>query len=330
MAVSMNGTALQNITFNGTALGRVIINGTEVFRTCAKGASFTYTGTCEVCNDNDAIVTKYTQDSDTGQVLTGITTNAATYTGGSTNWRIKFKSSGTFVPLIDGMKVDIFIVGGGGGGGNGSSRGGSGGGGAGGYTTTVKGVTLTKGTSYKVTVGAGGEANTAGGKSVFGSYSASGGGKGNNTRGITYTASDGSIMQTAGQEQKGGALGQSAGTGAGGYGGGWVRAADGDMEGGDGVRAFGSGSIYYGAGGGGGGHSYHVNADSGCLAGLGGNTGGGVGGSYTEAAPNYNVKPVAGIANTGGGGGGGCQKNSSSYYTGAAGGSGIVIIRNAR
>ena len=61
---------------------------------------------------------------------------------GGGNWRIKFLSSGTFMPLKD-MVIDVFLVGAGGG--KGSVR--CGGGGAG-YTTTVRSITLAANTAY--------------------------------------------------------------------------------------------------------------------------------------------------------------------------------------
>ena len=94
------------------------------------GKDFTYTGEYLLIDDNDG------------------------------NWRIKFLTSGTFIPLTD-MTIDVFLVGGGGGRGNHNttsaewtaSKPGCGGGG---YTTTSKLIVLTPNTEYPIVIGEGG------------------------------------------------------------------------------------------------------------------------------------------------------------------------------
>ena len=70
---------------------------------------------------------------------------------GGGNWRIKFLSSGVFTPLKD-MTIDVFLAGAGGGG----SLAGAGGG----YTKTSRLITLLANTEYPITIGAGGTAGS--------------------------------------------------------------------------------------------------------------------------------------------------------------------------
>ena len=100
------------------------------------------------------------------------------------NWKIRFLSSGVLTFKKE-QVVDAFLVGGGGGGSGGYVSGYyaySGSGGGGGYTTTGT-ITLSAGTPYSVTVGAGGSAGAAGysgaggtgGKSSLATLKANGG-----------------------------------------------------------------------------------------------------------------------------------------------------------
>ncbi len=119
-----------------------------------------------------------------------------TYTGlykieeeDSTNWKVKFLSTGTLT-LNNSIDVDLFLVGGGGGGGSDcDSDPGfycqAGGGGGGGYTNTYKDVSLSA-TSYAINIGSGGGVGSAGGTSYFGdssTYFANGGGAGTSSSG---------------------------------------------------------------------------------------------------------------------------------------------------
>ena len=213
----------------------------------------------------------------------------------------------------------------------------AGGGGAGGLLQGYAGITV--GSSYFVTVGAGGPGNDvntgSGNNSVFDSTSsgastgrivALGGGQGSGAGNYSMNVSGGAFsggsgggswqtgtpgLGTSGQGNSGGNSGSSGGTSTAGGGGGagtiglnstanYVGA-----NGGAGIASAISGTITTYAGGGAGGGYQSV--------GVGGVGGGGSAG-------------VAGIANTGGGGGGYHQDPAPSV-NGAAGGSGIVIIR---
>lgn len=193
--------------------------------------------------------------------------------------------------------VKILVVGGGGGGRYGTapeSGGGGNGGGAGGVI--YQDITLTKGTTYTVTVGAGGASGTTGSSSVFGSLTASGGG-GNGGycgNGTPLQGFPGGRQVDIGQGCGGGGAGTAGTDGAsGGYAG----------SGGNGISINITGtSTYFAGGGGGGGYS-------------GGGSGGLGGGASTNGA---------GTANTGGGGGGGAY---NSGQAGGAGGSGTEILR---
>lgn len=103
---------------------------------------FTYTGKCEVVDDNDNSIEDF-----------------STWKG---NWKFRFLTSGTLtitkMNSFDGY-VDMFLVGGAGGGGTANTYGGSGGG----RTTTVKHVLLKVGVPYQITIGAGGEVDKNGG-----------------------------------------------------------------------------------------------------------------------------------------------------------------------
>ena len=249
-------------------------------------------------------------------------------------------SSRTFIPT-ENITADFLVIGGGGGGGN-SDR--SGGGGAGGYRTSAgtsgggasaeSSLSLTSGSSYAVTVGAGGAASTNGSdSSIIGpsiDVTSLGGGKGGEAGGSApssggsgggggagSTGSGSGSSGTSGQGYAGGDGASSSGgnnvSGGGGGGAGavGVDTASGDADGGAGGAGVSSsitGSAVTRAGGGGGG-AWTNNG------GAGGSGGGGAGGKSGVAG-------TAGTANTGGGGGGGGTAPG-------AGGSGIVIIRYA-
>ena len=242
-------------------------------------------------------------------------------------------SSTAAIPLY----ADFLVVAGGGGGG-------AGGGGAGGFRTSAgpsgggaaaeSQILLSSGSTYTVTVGAGGPAGTNGSNSVFSSITSLGGGagavygtsnggtggsggaglnasptyvKGSGTAGQGYDGGTGWNTPNGGAGNGGGGAGAIGGTGSGGY---PNSATNAGGAGGVGVSSSISGSAVYYAGGGGG-------AGTGGGAGAGGTGGGGTGGnSYSTPDPG-----TPGSPNTGGGGGGGWNS------PGSAGGSGIVIIR---
>ena len=244
------------------------------------------------------------------------------------------------------------VVAGGGGGGTQSG----GGGGAGGYRSSVGGelsgggvsaanaLTLIPGTTYSITVGAGGAGTPAGSgsatrpvgtngsDSAFSTITATGGGGGGSYRPTTGLAGisggsggGGAIVSgsggsgTSGQGYAGGNGGTDTndnldvGGGGGGAGGAGKSYNDATTsvrgDGGVGVQSSITGSATYYAGGGGG--ATH----NGSRYGLGGSGGGGNGG-------NTNANGSDATVNTGGGGGSGSEWSNN----GGAGGSGVVIL----
>ena len=216
----------------------------------------------------------------------------------------------------------LVVAGGGGGGSNSGNYENGAGGGAGGFLTAT-GLSISHGTNYTVTVGAGGVGTGAGStgngaNSVFSTFTSIGGGGGSG--GTNTTAGNGGSggggvawggtaggSGTAGQGNAGGAgsTGEADTGGSGGGGGAGAVGTAGVMAvGGNGGNGLASditgGGLYYAGGGGGWGN--------GSGYGSGGSGGGGSNGA-------------AGGTNTGGGGAG--QKNGN----GGTGGSGIVILR---
>jgi len=250
-----------------------------------------------------------------------------------------FTSSGSFVVSSIGNQNtgEIVVVAGGGGGGG---RQGGGGGGGGILDTTS--FTFAAQT-YSITIGNGGTRSTGdskngtnGGNTVFGSYTANGGGVGG-SRSPPQAIRDGSAGGSGGgaagdNPDNSGAATQTSsapftgygtrstpftitatpGQGGGGasVGGVWASGGTGAaIKGGNGLTTSNLGT--YGGGGGGGG----------APAGGTGGTGGGGAGANTPGGTG-----VSGTVNTGGGGGGG-GGGSAGQGAGGAGGSGIVVIR---
>jgi hypothetical protein len=257
-----------------------------------------------------------------------------------------FPASGTFTPAST-LSCDVLLVAGGGGGG--TQYGGGGGGGG-----LMYGTGLSLSTAQTVTIGAGGAgiasgsfgAGTNGSNSVFGSYTANGGGGGaywqsnvgrNGSNG--GSGGGGSMGSTAGTATTGGSATQTSSSPMTGYG----------NAGANGYR--GTGATAYKPGGGGGagaagtaitanntaencsggiGLTYSISGTSATYAGGGGGGGsiggtGGSGGGGNGTDGTNNITGTAGTTNTGGGGGGG---NGDATNTGSfAGGSGIVIVR---
>jgi hypothetical protein len=270
------------------------------------------------------------------------TTVAAFTTVGTTTW-----TAPTGV-----TSVEVLVVAGGGGGG---TQHGGGGGGSGGLIYNPN-YPVTPGSTYTITIGAGGTSGasspTNGGNSVFDSLTAIGGGAGGNEAapqngslggsgggGAGFATATSGGAGTAGQGNPGGRgafrvdIGTTYGSGAGGGG-----AGQPGWDGAEGQDTFGAGGggdgLYFGhvygtnygesgwfAGGGGGG--YWGSSFSG--VGMGGRGGGGNGG----AGSTTNLAATAGTANTGGGGGGGRGDGSlgAAARAGAAGGSGIVLLK---
>ncbi len=92
------------------------------------------------------------------------------------NWRLKFLTSGTFIPLTA-MCIDVFLVGGGGGGLKYYSKSGSFSylGGGGGYTKTAKSIVLTINTEYQIIIGDGGTGANINRNEPVTTYATSGG-----------------------------------------------------------------------------------------------------------------------------------------------------------
>lgn len=236
----------------------------------------------------------------------------------TTTNKMEVYQNGEWVNYVLAYDLDYLIVGGGGGG---ASQHAAGGGGGGFRTATA--FTVTSGTSYSITVGAGGAAGTefgttgsgtdglSGSNSSIGSISAVGGGGGGGFTGSAYSSSPngksggsggggGSDTGTGGSGTSGqgnaGGNGANHGSGGGGGGGGGAGAVGANANtsastagnGGAGLQSNIDGNNYYYSGGGGGG-AYNANT-----AGNGGIGGGGGGGS--SIAGN-----ASGVAGTGGG-----------------------------
>jgi hypothetical protein len=256
-----------------------------------------------------------------------------------------FTSSGIFTPNTA-LTADYLVVAGGGGGG---SRIG-GGGGAGGFRSTVTAtggggslenpLSLSSGSAYTVTVGAGGaggvsmtggngQVGTQGSNSVFSTITSTGGGGGGAYNGLNATgggsgggsgSNDGGSTNGAGTANQGYAGGDTTTNqeGAGGGGAGAVGSAGSAGNGGiggAGVATSITGISVTRAGGGGGASS--------TTPGAGGSGGGGAG-------ANGNNNATSATVNTGSGGGGARNASDTTNVTAGSGGSGIVIVRYPR
>jgi len=260
--------------------------------------------------------------------------------------------SDAFVPSSD-LTVNYLVVAGGASGGAGEKHNyGGGGGGAGGLLSGTHSVT--SGTSYPITVGAGGAAiapsdtsgavGNNGSNSVFSSFTAVGGGGGSFAGVAALAGGSGGGGQggvaaggagTAGQGNDGGDADSYLGAGGGGAGGaGQTRSGTTGGAGGAGADHSGTFGTSYGVSGlfaGGGGGGYQTYGGGGLAPGAGGSGGGGAAG--TIPSPPATVKGTDGTAATGGGGGGGSSYHSgttsSSSGGSGAGGLGVVLIRYA-
>ena len=281
------------------------------------------------CQQNRQSVTVTFSDSTKGYVLTASANSTASENSGLFN-------------IVAPPYTASFVVVAGGGGGNGGF--GAGGGGAGGYRSSYASeasggggsaetaLSLTPGSVYTVTVGAGGNTGKGSDSSVSGSgittVTSVGGGKGGASDGTENGGSGGGDAGGTGDgsggtgtanqgfaggngQQGGGYQSGGGGGGASQVGGNTTGAGGNPGNGGNGVASTITGSSVTRAGGGGGGQQ---NFSPGASSSSGG-TGGGGGGTKTGSGN-------AGTANTGGGGGG-------AEHGGAAGGSGVVILRVA-
>ena len=313
------GNAADALVIANVGLWRSFFAITSITATVASGANFTVGTTFTAYGIANA---------NTGAYATGgIITQDANY------YYHAFGSSSTFTPTRN-LTADILVVAGGGGGGRAY-----GGGGGGGGLLALTSQSLTNGTGYSCTIGAGGAGGTGGAGSTggngsnsqFGSLTAAvgGGGGGNDSTagasggssgGGSYLASGGTA--TSGQGYTGGTGGGNGGGGGGGAGGNGATASGTNAgNGGSGSSAYSSwlsttglGVLNTIAGGGGGGCE---------LTTAGTATGGGGAGSSTNAAGS------AGLVNTGGGGGGG-GRSAGANGNGGAGGSGLIIVRYSK
>ena len=268
-----------------------------------------------------------------------------------TYWYHAFKYSGTFTPLKN-IEADLLIVAGGGGG----ARTG-GGGGAGGFRSFTA-QSLTSGTNYTCTVGAGGagtnDDNTyavsgsnssilaqgfttlistgGGGAAAYnrgnGYTGGSGGGSGGNTSSSGSSGNAGGFSPVEGYGGGGNSGSYFGGGGGGGAGGAGSPTTGGGIGGVGGVGVYSSLTDAMGAATKTGqlssGHYYYAGGGGGGGNNLpaGGLGGGGNGGQYLGTIA------TAGTAGTGGGGGGEATSNTGGPG-GMPGGSGIIIFRYA-
>lgn len=226
--------------------------------------------------------------------------------------------------------VSYLVVAGGGGGDDGNPAGG--GGGAGGYRTGTLSVSV--GSTYNVTVGAGGKGKTDtasanGTNSAFHTISSTGGGaggqRGGSAGGNEYNTTVilgnlGGYTPREGWDGGGGSSVAGGGGGGASANGTFPNFANYGGQGGAGADSSLSGTFTAYAGGGGGGVAYTSTGSIG--------TGGyGGGGNGAFAQPPW-AAATPGQFGTGGGGGGGATPSSYSttYYYGASGGSGVVIV----
>ena len=241
-----------------------------------------------------------------------------------------FTASGTFTPTTNLTDVEYLVVAGGGSGGCGAG----GGGGAGGYRSSVVGqlsganstaesrLSLTSGTSYTVTIGAGGASRSgsdangfAGTNSTFATITSTAGGFGAGFSGPGGTGGSGggasyNAIGGSGTANQGFAGAGASGNAGGGGGAGEAGNTDGSAFGGDGLSSNITGSLVFRGGGGAG-------AAGGAQPGDGG-------GGTSTVTSGASIIGGNGTANTGGGGGG-----SNGGLSTGAGGSGIVIVRYA-
>lgn len=197
-----SGTWTVTITGDGKTAQKNVIITTDYSTAISFNTipEFTYTGDYEIVNDSDEPIT----------VSQG-------------NWKIRFLTSGTLTfTNLNGAEggIDVFLVGGGGGSWYGTWGGDSNpnfvpsAAAGGGYTTTKKNISITVGTQYAISIGAGGLGGT-------GDSNASGK-NGGNTTAFGATANGGKTGTTK-------AKGGDGGSGGAGYGGssGGIDGADG-------------------------------------------------------------------------------------------------------
>lgn len=259
---------------------------------------FTYTGECQIIDDSDE--SKH-------------------------NWRIKFLTSGTLIPLND-MTVDVFLVGGGGSGAiySGSTNSNVAGGG-GGYTINKTNVYLHANSEYNIAIASGGSTPIT--TTINGSV-------GGTTSMTSETATFENLSVAGGKGGKASSNGSATG-GDGGSGGGSTTSqsygikVNGGLGGIDGS----GGQIIYSDSGsqasmtwystGQGTTTREFGEETGDLYATGGN---GCWNKTKQQGGGGYFGSTAGTQNTGGGGGAGVYSDKPN----TSGGSGIVVIRNHR
>ena len=261
------------------------------------------------------------------------TSNNLVYVANTGSWGIVGTQT-TPPAAIASADIEYLLVAGGGAGGNTYSYGvdGGGGGGAGGLLSSSL-ASVESGSSFTVTIGAGGSqaTNAQGGAGVDssiagatistitttgggggGGYSTNAGGNGGSGGGSTNAGAAGSGTVGQGNDGYGGSGNANGGGGATQAGG--VDQSPNGGQGGSGSLSYITGTATGYAGGGSGGSDSSTSTY----------TAGGYGGGGRGAAPGAALIGENGITNTGGGGGGGSANDS--YSNGGAGGSGVVIL----
>ncbi|MEI6607825.1 MAG: glycine-rich domain-containing protein, partial [Verrucomicrobiota bacterium] len=242
-----------------------------------------------------------------------------------------FTTNGTWTAPAGVTAVQLLVVAGGGAGGRGGAAGGGGAGGLIYYGSetpaSANSYSVTPGTTYTVTVGAGGAYGgyNNGGNSSFGAVVATGGGAGGNNW------SFGTLAGATGGSGGGGGiggwssqLGGAASPAGQGYAGGASSVVNAQIGsaggGGGGAGAVGSNSSFETGGNGGAGLAYSISGSSVTYAGGGGGT--------TFASPPYPVALVQGQGGAGylNAGGGGMAQFPSGVNAGTSGQKGIVIV----
>jgi len=296
----------------------------------------------------------------TRQGITSVTEYTAVTLSAAVSGQTITKSYAIKVSNAIPLSIDYMIVGGGGAGGTGYGGGGSGGGGGGGITTASS-FTAIAGTTFTISIGAGGASTGlngttssiaatsigflaiagSGGGGGFGFLSAAGGGQdgtsgGGGSAGSSTSGSGGNSIQS-GSTSPGpwgcaGGSGITAGSAywSGGGGGGWARVGYSGSAGAGGGGGIGSSStcvfIISPANANTIGFGQYVGAVSGAYFAGGGGGGVSITGSPTAGLGGSGGGAGAGgngLANTGGGGGG----STTPAFTAGTGGSGVVLIR---
>ena len=344
-----NYTSSNNKSWSVDVVNEINATGSETITSLAAGLWSNSAAITQITlsTDSGSMIQQYSTFSLYGLAAVGTTPVIAPKASGGnliendgTYWIHTFLTTQAFTPFTN-LTCDYLVVAGGGGGGGGI-YGAGGGGGAGGLRSTVTGtggsgslesaIATTSGTSYTITIGAGGTGGvsqnrgTNGSDSTFSTITSAGGGAGGATNtsylnGISG-GSGGGASATAGSNGTGGSASPSGQGYAGGNG-----LTDGvnydAAGGGGGASAVGSNATFAAAGNGGAGRAIAISGSSVTYG------GGGAGGNYsgktngTGGTGGGGNGGVAGTTNLGGGGGGAINGASS----GLAGGSGIVIIR---